>query len=79
MTISISSLYGKKIMSNTGRWVGEVGEVVIDVENRCVSHLLLGKIDASKTGDVIKSLFKNSVEYNRVKKVSESIVVSGAS
>ncbi|MDE1874168.1 MAG: PRC-barrel domain-containing protein [Candidatus Micrarchaeota archaeon] len=79
MTISVSGLYGKKIMTNTGRWLGEVGEVVIDTENKCVSHLLLGKIDASKTGEVIKGLFKNSVEYNRVKKVSESIVVSGNS
>ena len=77
MTMSISALYGKKIMTNTGRWIGEVGEVVIDIENKCVSHLLLGKIDPSKTGEVIKGLFKNSVEYNRVKKVSESIVVSG--
>jgi sporulation protein YlmC with PRC-barrel domain len=77
MTITISSLYGKKIISATGHWIGEVGEVVVDIENKAVSHLLLGKIDTSKTGDVIKGLFKNSVEYNRVKKISETILVSG--
>lgn len=78
MTISVSQLYGKKIMSGTGHWIGEVGEVVIDVENKCVSHLLLGKIDATKTGDVIKSLFKGGIEYKRVKKVAETILVSGS-
>lgn len=77
MTVNISSLYGKRIISATGHWLGEVGEVVIDLENKSVSHLLLGKIDTSKTGEVIKGLFKNSVEYSRVKKISETILVSG--
>lgn len=77
MTISVSSLYGKKIINSTGRWVGEVGEVVLDLENKAVSHLLLGKIDAANSGEVIKGLFKNSVEYSRVRKVSETILVSG--
>ena len=78
MTISISELYGKKIISATGHWIGEVGEVVIDLEKQSVSHLLLGKIDSTKSGDMIKNLFKNSVEYSRVKKVSETILVSGS-
>ncbi len=77
MTISISELYGKKIISGTGHWIGEVGEVVIDVENKEVSHLLLGKIDTSKAGDMIRSLFKNGIEYKRVKKVADTILVSG--
>jgi sporulation protein YlmC with PRC-barrel domain len=77
MTLSVSELYGKRIISSTGHWIGEVGEVVIDLENGTVSHLLLGKIEGGKTGEFIKELFKNSVEYNRVKKVSETILVSG--
>lgn len=78
MTINVSELYGKKIISGTGHWIGEVGEVVIDLESKTVSHLLLGKIDPAKTGDVIRGLFKNSVEYKRVKKVADTILVSGA-
>jgi sporulation protein YlmC with PRC-barrel domain len=77
MTINISELYGKKMISGTGHWIGEVGEVVIDLENGSVSHLLLGKLDAVRTKEVIRELFKNGVEYNRVKKVSETILVSG--
>ncbi|MCL5239605.1 MAG: PRC-barrel domain-containing protein [Candidatus Marsarchaeota archaeon] len=77
MTISISELYGKKIISATGHWIGEVGEVVVDVESGEVSHLLLGKIDSSKAGDFIRSLFKNGIEYKRVKKVADTVLVSG--
>jgi sporulation protein YlmC with PRC-barrel domain len=77
MTINISELYGKKMISGTGHWIGEVGEVVIDLENGAISHLLLGKIEGGKAKEVIRELFKNSVEYNRVKKVSETILVSG--
>ncbi len=75
MTVKISSLYGKKIMSNTGRWLGEVGEVVVDLEQGSVSHLLLGKINAAEPGEVIKGLFKNSVEYKRVREVGKAILL----
>lgn len=78
MTISISELYGKKIISGTGHWMGEVGEIVIDLENGTVSHLLLGKIDTAKTGDFIRGLFKNGIEYKRVKKVADTVLVSGS-
>lgn len=75
--VTISELYGKKIMSATGNWIGEVGEVVIDIETGAVSHLLLGKIDTTKDKSMVKALFKNSVEFKRVKKITETILVSG--
>lgn len=75
MTATISSLYGKRIMSGTGRWLGEVGEVVIDLEQKTVSHLLLGKINTAEPGDMIKSLFKNSIEYKRVREVGKTVLL----
>jgi len=77
MTISVSELYGKRVISNSGHWIGEVGEVVIDVEQGVVSHLLLGKLDPGRPAEFLRELFKNSVEFNRVKKISETIVVGG--
>lgn len=76
MSLNVSELYGKRIVSNTGKWIGEVGEVVLDVEEGSVSHLLLGRIDSSKPRDVVRGLFKSGVEYKRVKKVSDTVVVS---
>jgi sporulation protein YlmC with PRC-barrel domain len=77
MTLNVSQLYGKKIISNTGHWIGEVGEVVLDVEQGVVSHFLLGKVGGAKSVDVMREMVKNSVEFNRVKKISETIVVGG--
>ncbi len=74
--VSISELYGKKIISTTGHWVGEVQHVVLDLDSGSVSHLLLQKIDAAKNEDMLKSIFSNSVKYERVKRVSETILVS---
>jgi len=79
MTLYVSQLYGKKIISNSGHWIGEVGEVVLDVEQGTVSHLLLGKVATSKSRDVMRELVKNSVEFSKVKKISETIVVGGIS
>ena len=76
MTINVSELYGKKIITNTGHWIGEVGEVILDMEQGSVSHFLLGKVDNAKPRDMMKELFKNSVEFNRVKQISETIVVA---
>ena len=75
MALYVSQLYGKRIMSNSGHWLGVVGEVVLDVEQGEVSHLLLGKLDGARSADMMRELIKNGVEYSKVKKVSETIVV----
>lgn len=77
--MNVSQLYGKKIISNSGHWIGEVGEVVLDMEQGVVSHFLLGKIGSMESKDVMRELVKNSVEFNRVKKISETIVVGAIS
>ncbi len=74
--ISISQLYGKKIISTTGHWVGEVQHVVLDLEEGKVSHFLLQRIDTAKNEEMLKSIFSNSVKYERVKSIGETILVS---
>lgn len=73
---TVSELYGKKVISTTGHWIGEVHHVVIDLENKAVSHLLLSRLDTSKDKSLIREIFKNSVEYNRVKKVLDTVLVT---
>jgi sporulation protein YlmC with PRC-barrel domain len=77
MVVSISELYGKKVITNSGNMLGVVKEIVIDLENNEVSHLLFTKLEhLAKSGDVRNTLRKNSVLYKRVKNVGESIIVS---
>lgn len=76
MAISISELYGKKIITNEGKVVGEVEGVMLNLEEGAVSHLLLTKIDRIVRSTEVKAeLQKNSIAYKRVKQISETIIV----
>ncbi len=75
--IMLSELYGKQIISNSGRIVGIVEDVILDFENGSVANLLLTKLDdLMKTDKTAAVLAKHSVKYARVKNVAESIIVS---
>ena len=77
MSMNVSELYGKKIITITGSILGDVKEVVLDLEEGSVSHLLLTKLeDLSKSTDARQSLAKNRILYERVKSVAETIIVS---
>ncbi len=77
MAIMLSELYGKDIISNSGKRMGKVEDIILDFESGVVSALLLQKVD-----NIIRSektslqLRKNSVNYSRVKNVSETVIVS---
>ncbi|HVA82871.1 MAG: PRC-barrel domain-containing protein [Candidatus Micrarchaeota archaeon] len=77
MGIYLSELYGKKIITNTGSILGDVKEVVVDLEAGEVAHLLLTKLEnLSKSPDARMELSKNRVLYTRVKNIAETIIVS---
>jgi sporulation protein YlmC with PRC-barrel domain len=78
MTIMVSELYGKKIITNTGQVVGMVEEVIVDLEEKRVANLLLTKMEELvRTTKTAGMLQKNSVKYDRVKSVAETIIVTG--
>jgi sporulation protein YlmC with PRC-barrel domain len=75
--MKISEIYGKKIITTGGRMIGNVKEVVLDIEKGEVSHLLTTKLEnLAKSSNVREELSKNSVLYKRVKNIAESIIVS---
>ncbi|MEM0147294.1 MAG: hypothetical protein QXF85_02460 [Candidatus Micrarchaeaceae archaeon] len=49
---------------------------MLDLESASVSHLLLQKIDTAKNDEMLKGIFKSSIKYDRVKKISDTILVS---
>ena len=78
--VMLSELYGKQIISNSGRVVGLVEDVVLDFEQGTVSSLLLTRVEDLLKGETTAAtaakIAKNSVKYARVKSVRESIIVS---
>lgn len=76
MGIMISELYGKGVLSNSGNMLGTIKEVVVDLDNATVTHLLLSEMSKlTKSSDLRSDFRKNSIEYKRVKKVAELVIV----
>lgn len=76
VSISISELYGKRIISSEGKVLGEVKGVMLNFEDGMVSHLLLTEPEhLLKSTNPRKDIQKNSIAFKRVKKISETIIV----
>ncbi|MCL5412306.1 MAG: PRC-barrel domain-containing protein [Candidatus Marsarchaeota archaeon] len=79
MPLMLSDLYGKRIITTTGKLVGTVEDIILDFESGSVSSLLLTKVDSLiRSQNTASLLTKNTVKYSRVRNVSESIIISGA-
>jgi len=76
--ILLSELYGKEIISNTGKRIGAVQDIIVDFEEGKIASMLLVKSE-----EVIRSerttheFAKNNVRYDRVRNVDQMIIVSG--
>ena len=72
----ISELYGKRIISNEGKRLGEVKGVMINFEEGEISHLLLTEPERLiKSQNPRADIQKGSVAYKRVRNISETIIV----
>jgi len=75
-TILLSELYGKQIIANTGSMLGSVEDLVIDFDEGKIASLLLVKSEELIRSEYTSREFvKNSVRYDRVKNVAETIIV----
>ena len=74
--IRLSELYGKEIITNSGRKIGKVEDLILNLEDRRIANMLLVNaeelIRSERTAHL---LAKNSVKYERVRNVDETIIV----
>lgn len=76
-SIWLSELYGKEIITNGGRKLGKVEDLIVDFENGGVSSVLLVNADELiRSENTARQLAKNSVKYDRVRNVESTIIVS---
>ena len=77
MSVNVSELYNKKILTLGGRILGEVKGVMLNMDKGEVSHLLLNNPEnLIRSSNLRTEFIKNSVSFKRVRKITESIVVS---
>jgi len=73
--MNISDMYHMDIYSDAGQYLGDVQDVILDLESGEVSRLLLAPWKTAK-GDVKTVLRQKSVLYKNVKNVSDVVMVS---
>lgn len=77
MSVPISKLYNKKILTLGGRVLGEVKGIMLNLDKGEVSHLLLNNVEnLMRSNNLRDDFIKSSVSFKRVRKVSDNIVVS---
>jgi len=79
-TMLLSEFYGLEIISNTGRKIGLVEDIIVDFEEGKIASMLLVKSEElMRSEHTSASFLKNSVRYDRVRNVDQTIIVSGDS
>jgi len=75
MGTKLSRLYGMDIFSDTGKFIGNAQDFIVDLEGGEVSRILLESLPGGKE-DAKKALREKSILYKNVKSVEDVIVVT---
>ncbi len=75
MTARLSRMYGMDIFTDSGRFLGNAQDFIVDVESGEISRILLEQLPYSKD-EAKKVLRERSILYKNVKSVEDVIVVT---
>jgi sporulation protein YlmC with PRC-barrel domain len=75
MSTKLSRLYGMDIFTDSGKFIGNAQDFIVDLESGEVSRILIEPLPAGKE-DARKALREKSIMYKNVKSVEDVIVVS---
>ncbi|MEW6528875.1 MAG: PRC-barrel domain-containing protein [Candidatus Micrarchaeota archaeon] len=75
MTTKLSRMYGMDIFTDTGKFIGNAQDFILDTESGEVVRVLLEPLPASKE-EARRVLKEKSVMYKNVKSVEDVIVVA---
>ncbi|MFN7991695.1 MAG: PRC-barrel domain-containing protein [Candidatus Micrarchaeia archaeon] len=75
MSTKLSRLYGMDIFTDSGKFIGNAQDFIVDLEGGEVSRILIEALPSGKD-DAKKSLREKSILYKNVKSVEDVIVVT---
>ncbi len=76
MSMKVSKIYGMDIYTDSGRFLGRVQDMVIDLERGEVVRLTMEPLSSISRDEAKKILREKSVLYKSVKSVEDVVVVS---
>lgn len=74
----ISDLYGLKVFTSTGKHLGEIQEVIVNLEDKSIDRLLLIPYSELLKGNPRELLQKYSIKYDKVKSIGEVVIVTSS-
>jgi sporulation protein YlmC with PRC-barrel domain len=75
VTTKLSRLYGMDIFTDSGKFIGNAQDFIVDFESGEVSRILLEQLPMGKD-DAKKALRERSILYKNVKSVEDVIVIT---
>lgn len=75
MTTKLSRLYGMDIFTDSGKFIGNANDFIVDFETGEVSRILLEQLPTGKD-DAKRALREKSILYKNVKSVEDVIVIT---
>ena len=75
MTTKLSKMYGMDIFTDSGKFLGNAQDFIVDVEGGEVSRILIEALPSAKD-DAKKTIREKSILYANVKSVEDVIVVT---
>ncbi len=75
--MKISEIYSMDIYSDSGQYLGEVRDAIVDLERGEVSRLLMQEWKNSDRAEVKKVLQQKSVLFKNVKNIGDVVLVAG--
>ena len=73
--MKLSEIYRMDIYSDSGQYLDEVQDIIVDLEKGEVSRLLMMPLKGMK-GDMRRTLMQKSVLYKSVKNIGDVVLVS---
>jgi len=75
MTTKLSKMYGMDIFTDSGKFLGNAQDFIVDVESGEVSRILIEALPSAKD-EAKKTIREKSILYANVKSVEDVIVVT---
>ena len=75
MATKLSKMYGMDIFTDSGKFLGNAQDFIVDVESGEVSRILIEQLPSSKE-DAKKTIREKSILYSNVKSLEDVIVVT---
>jgi sporulation protein YlmC with PRC-barrel domain len=74
--IKLSSLYGMKVFGSEGGNMGNIMDIILNLEDGSVVRLLLKSMNKIKADELTSFIRKNSILYKRVVSAKDIMIVS---